>query len=57
MVSFHGQHTRVTTRAARLTMGNGHHVSPESRPPDPKTLLDAAALGERVQTVCVCVSL
>ena len=48
MVSFHG-HTRVTF-AARRTMGGGiHHVS--ERPPDPKTLLDAAALEERVQTV------
>lgn len=48
MVSFHG-HTRVAL-AARRTMGGGiHHVS--ERPPDPKTLLDAAALEERVQTV------
>jgi hypothetical protein len=48
MVSFHG-HTRVTF-AARRTMGGGiHHVS--ERPPDPKSLLDAATLEERVHTV------
>jgi hypothetical protein len=52
MVSFHG-HARVTTRAARRTIGGGIHHTVSERPPDPKTLLDAATLEERVQTVRV----